>query len=122
MTGRIDPTLVVAERVLLAAALDPGRPPVVVSFRLGRPIQGADDWYCPFEVLGLGPARVDAAHGADSVQALVLALAKLRILLGALAQQHGVRLEFRGRDGPGLPSLFEERGAETLSPSGGGAP
>lgn len=105
----LDPRQVIAERSL---RFEPGgvggATAQTVSFRLYRPAQGSADWYCPFEVDGLGETRVESAHGADSVQALLLALAKLRIVLSTLAADHGGRLEFAGRNGPGIPSLFED--------------
>ena len=100
--------LVVAEREVTFEPHDAGRDAVSVRFRLGRPVRAAEDWMCPFEVSGLGEDRVDSAHGADSVQALLLALAKLRVVLGALALEHRGRIAFAGQLGPGLPSLFEE--------------
>lgn len=105
---RLEPDQVVAERDLVFEPLECGQPPVTVRFRLGRPTRSGVEWFCPFEVIGLGDTRVEAAYGADSVQALLLALAKLRVVLGALALEHRGRLEFAGRVGPGIPSLFEE--------------
>lgn len=84
------------------------RSPASVRFRLGRPVKEGEDWRCPFEVVGLGERRLEAAHGADSVQALLLALAKLRVVVAALALEHRGRIAFDGRVGPGIPSLFEE--------------
>ena len=123
-TPQLDPKVVIAERELAFEPLDgtdsastssSNNFAEVVRFRLGRPVRGPHDWYCPFEVVGLGERRVEAAHGADSVQALLLALAKLRVVLAALALEHRGRLEFGGRLGPGLPSLFED-----LSPTDNG--
>lgn len=104
----LHPEHVIAERELGFEPLDGSHSTQRVRFRLYRPLRGPADWYCPFEVVGLGDSRVEAAHGADSVQALLLALAKLRIVLGALALEHRGRLEFGGRLGPGLPSLFDD--------------
>lgn len=100
--------LVVAEREVTFEPHEAGGEPVSVRFRLGRPVRGTEDWLCPFEVSGLGEDHLDAAHGADSVQALLLALAKLRVVLGALALEHRGRMAFAGQVGPGLPSLFED--------------
>lgn len=99
---------IIAEREVSFEPQESGRSSSSVRFRLGRPVRGESDWYCPFEVSGLGADRVDAAHGADSLQALLLALAKLRVVLGALALEHRGRIAFAGQLGPGLPSLFEE--------------
>ncbi|MBX2812652.1 MAG: hypothetical protein KTR25_12620 [Myxococcales bacterium] len=111
----LDPDHVIAERELAfaptteaASTSAPNRSPVTIRFRLGRPIQHAAEWYCPFEVEGFGETRVEAAHGADSVQALLLALAKLRVVLSAMALEHHGHLAFAGGSGSGLPSLFED--------------
>lgn len=112
VTPRLSQDQIVAERELLFEPRDGDRKPELVRFRLGRPVQGGKDWYCPFEVDGLGETRVELAYGGDSVQALVLALAKLRVVLGTMALDHDGTLEFAGRLGPGLPSLFEDTSAE----------
>lgn len=111
---------VVAERELSFEPLEGGPSPGTVRFRIGRPVERGPEWYCPFEVEGLGERQTDAAYGSDSVQALLLALTKLRVRLGVLALQHRGRLEFGGRLGPGLPSLFEpgeDDDADSVSPS-----
>lgn len=103
---------VIAEREVRFAPLEPNGAPESVRFRLGRPVEGPLDWSCPYEVIGFGETRSGSAQGADSVQALLLALAKLRVVLGTLALEHGGRLEFAGRAGPGIPSLFDDLGPE----------
>jgi hypothetical protein len=80
-TGR-PPRIVnpIAER-RLAVVGEPGREFVIV---LGKPRRDPDptgDWMCPYFVEGLSPARRRFAHGADSLQALQMAIeaAKYRI-------------------------------------------
>lgn len=97
----------IAERELAFEPHEGAGPTEAVRFRVGRPVRSATDWYCPFEVEGFGERRLEAAHGADSVQALLLALAKLRIRLGALALEHRGRLRHGERSGAGLPSLVD---------------
>lgn len=111
---KLDPSAIVAEReVRFDPHPDEGTDPQPIRFRIGRPVQHAEAWVCPFEIDAFGELRAESAQGADSVQALLLALAKLRIILSALALERRGRLEFAGRLGPGLPSLFEEPLAET---------
>ena len=47
-----------------------------VTVRLGTPTRFPDgnDYYCPYQVLGLGRDRVFYGAGVDSLQALILAL------------------------------------------------
>ena len=47
-----------------------------VRVLVGAPLQspGMTAWYCPFQIIGLGSEEVHTAYGADSVQALQLAL------------------------------------------------
>jgi hypothetical protein len=99
---------VIAEREVEFEPSTSEGPRETVRFRLGRPVEDAHEWSCPFEVLGFGERRSGEARGADSVQALLLALAKIRIVLGTLALEQGGRLRFAGRSGPGLPSLLED--------------
>lgn len=116
----LDPTSIIAERELIfepsierpSSPRRSSTPRVSVRFRLGRPSQGPTDWYCPFEVEGFGETRVEAAHGSDSVQALLLAMAKLRVILAAMALQHKGHLRFAGGSGCGIPSLFEDNAYE----------
>ena len=113
--AHLSPEDVIAERELAFSPYDRVQGADQVLFRLGRPVETGPVWTCSFEVVGLGETRVESARGADSVQALLLALAKLRVLLGVLAADHEGHLEFAGRLGAGLPSLFEEAGVEEVS-------
>lgn len=97
----------IAERELAFEPLNGEPSSERVRFRVGRPSEQGSEWYCPFEIHAFGERSTDAAYGSDSVQALLLALGKLRIRLGVLALEHRGRLEFGGRFGPGLPSLFD---------------
>jgi hypothetical protein len=47
-----------------------------VTVLVGKPekFPDADDYYCPYQILGLGNERVRRAGGVDSIQALELAL------------------------------------------------
>lgn len=88
---------VVAERRLRVL----GRPDLEVWVRLGMPRPFPDDpnenHYCPYQVTGIGDAKVQYAGGVDPLQALELALHLLPTELDRLRRQHpGLRWE----DGP----------------------
>lgn len=67
---------VIAERVLEATRNGAS---YVATVRLGRPVrlEGASDYRCPYQVLGIGDDVVRSASGEDSIQALDLALKML---------------------------------------------
>lgn len=44
-----------------------------------QPFSDDADYFCPFQMIGLGDARVYYAGGVDSYQALILALKKLTV-------------------------------------------
>lgn len=69
--------VVTAERTLER----PGSKRPVIA-RLGRPRRSRRaPWECPYQVVGAGNARVRVALGEDSLQALLLACARLRVEL-----------------------------------------
>jgi hypothetical protein len=61
-----------------------GKPTVKVIVGKPRPYpEPPEDYYCPFQIVGLGNEKIYYASGVDSVQALALALRKIGILLNA---------------------------------------
>jgi hypothetical protein len=79
---------VIAERRLRVS----GRPDLEVWVRLGtpRPFQddSTDDYYCPYQVSGVGDAKVRYASGVDALQALELALHILPTELDRLRKKY----------------------------------
>src|SRR4026208_821544 len=79
---------VIAERQLRVA----GRPESDVRVRLGTPRPFPDapygDYYCPYQIVGVGSEKVRWAGGVDAIQALELALHILPTELDALREQH----------------------------------
>jgi hypothetical protein len=102
---------VIARRELV---LD-GRPRRTISVILGRPrrfprsrtFRRGSDYYCPYQIRGLGNEPVTYAGGVDAVQALYLALVGVGARLERLNREHRGRLQWLG--GPpghyGLPSI-----------------
>jgi hypothetical protein len=86
---RARPTIrdVIAERVFQRAD---GRE---VRAEVGRPRRKAKgEWECEFRVLGVGRSKVYSLPGADSLEALQLALAMMAVQLDSYQQEHGLTL------------------------------
>jgi hypothetical protein len=63
-----------------------------VTVTIGKPekFPGSDDYYCPYQVVGLGDSKVRYAGGIDGVQALLLALEMIGADLYTSSEaQHG---------------------------------
>ncbi|EMO73581.1 DUF6968 family protein [Leptospira santarosai] len=72
---------VIAERKL---SLKVGRKKQTVLIRIGKPKISNDpkmDWYCPFQISKIGLDTIKAAHGIDSIQALLLAMKMIEAIL-----------------------------------------
>src|SRR5215468_4845322 len=79
---------VIAERRLRVT----GQPELDVRVRIGAPRPCPDDpqtnYYCPYQIAGLGIGKVRYAGGVDAVQALELAIHILPTELDALRQKY----------------------------------
>jgi len=79
---------VIAERRLRVT----GHPELDVRLRIGAPCPFPDaphgDYYCPYQISGLGSAKVWYTGGVDAVQAVELAIHILPTELDALRQKH----------------------------------
>jgi hypothetical protein len=98
---------VIATRTLLVHH-DQGAPSEVVIL-LGKPQQLPDhtDYYCPYQIKGIGAERVKYACGIDTFQALLLALSTLGVELEVLNKDLGgkLRWECGERGGLGFPAM-----------------
>ncbi|WP_341715868.1 maleylpyruvate isomerase N-terminal domain-containing protein [Micromonospora sp. FIMYZ51] len=94
---------VVAERRIAMVVPDGGTSEVIVRFGKPHPdpLPGGD-WCCPFQLEGLGDRAVDAAFGVDSLQAMLLAAYRVRLLLTEHAEQTSARLDWLGQPEFGL--------------------
>ncbi|HWB82995.1 MAG TPA: hypothetical protein VG675_02560 [Bryobacteraceae bacterium] len=65
---------VIAERLLRCGKAEGRVQRVVIS--LGRPLQFPDsqDFFCPYQIVGIGDEKVRYAGGVDSLQAIQLAI------------------------------------------------
>ena len=75
---------VIATRELQLSAA--GGPDRIVSVRIGKPRPFSDgrDYFCPYQITGVGDEKVSAAAGIDSVQALQLVMTAVGADLFAL--------------------------------------
>jgi hypothetical protein len=81
---------VIGERTLRCSGLTSRKR---ITVRLGTPRPAKDvDWLCPYEIDGLGGARVEVAHGLDAMQALMMALEAIRVRL----EQDGLQCTWQG--------------------------
>lgn len=84
-----------------------------IVLRLGVPERDpapGGDWRCRYEITVGSTRWTSAAYGVDSLQALLLALAKARAELLARGCRDGLRLTWLGQDDLGLPSVEARRG------------
>lgn len=77
---------VIAERRLRVA----GHPELDVRVRIGapRPYPDQRDYYCPYQVVGIGKEKIKYAGGVDALQALELAVWILPTELDALRRDY----------------------------------
>lgn len=62
--------------------LDPTDPTVKVEVQLGYPeMRTADEWACPFRVVGLGAEIYEYGIGVDSLQAIMMAIEGIAVFL-----------------------------------------
>jgi hypothetical protein len=102
---RIDLGSIIAKRLL--DYNDPDSGCRTVEVLLGSPVQspGGGDWYCPWQIVGIGGEEVRAAYGIDAFQCLQLVMEMIGTTLYALTDD---RKRLSWADGPsgdfGFPS------------------
>jgi hypothetical protein len=76
-----------------------------VMVRLGRPERFSDseDYYCPYEIRGIGAEHVRYAGGVDAVQALELALKAIGATLYTSSEWQTKELTWNGGEDLGFP-------------------
>ena len=67
-----------------------------VQVLIGKPemLPGSEDWYCPYQSVGIGSGKVRYAIGVDPVQALVLSLSMLGAELYCSSEYEAGRLSW----------------------------
>lgn len=76
-----------------------------VVVRIGLPQRSGPDWRCPYAISGLGDVIVADSHGVDSMQAIQLAFAWIRV---ALAPKANALVWLRRGHGLGFPRQVPE--------------
>lgn len=78
--------------------VDESNHPRAVSVLLGKPqpSDDANDYQCPFQVIGIGSQTTQLARGRDSVQALQSALILISASLNYLNNELGGKLIWEG--------------------------
>lgn len=81
-----------------------------VVLRLGKPQRSPEstefeEYYCPFQLIGVGDERVRYAAGVDAFQAIELALGLIGGLMGRMGEEHKGRLrwDYDDQGGFGFP-------------------
>ena len=69
-----------------------------IQVRIGKPCPFPDgkDFYCPYQITGVGDGNVQYAGGIDAVQALQLAMRMIACDLGLLNKSCGGKLRWEG--------------------------
>lgn len=81
-----------------------GKPVGQALVHIGRPWQEpTGEWAAPFQILGLGRARVSRAFGLDAIQALQLVHRMIGGMLEASDQGRQGRLRWAGSSDLGFP-------------------
>jgi hypothetical protein len=75
-----------------------GDRPLKVIIRIGKPqiFPDSRDYYCPYQIIGLGKEKIRYAGGIDSIQALLLALDKIGVDLYSSQEAQSDRLRWEG--------------------------
>lgn len=94
---------IIVQRQLDAIHPDGSRTEVLLA--IGRPFPDplpGGDWCSTFQITGLGDPAVRAAFGVDTMQALLLALHKVRLELDERAAVEAAELRWLGQPDLGL--------------------
>lgn len=69
---------------------------------LPRPYEDGKDYFCPFQVRGLGDEKVRSAGGVDALQALILGIERAAMYLSSRPEVRDGQLAFLGELGIGF--------------------
>ncbi len=86
---KIELGMVIAERILEV----PGHPNLDIRVKIGQPRPFPDDpeekdFYCPYQITGIGSEKVRYMGGMDSMQALMLAIKILPVHLDLIRRDY----------------------------------
>jgi hypothetical protein len=71
-----------------------------VKVVLGKPEKLPDgpDFYCPFQIVGMGSDKARCSYGIDAFQAIQLAMTSIGVFLKSLCESEQLRLRWEGDD------------------------
>lgn len=80
------------------------------KLRIGKPLlqpetSGSLQWYCPYQIVGVGSESVHAMPGIDVLDALLLSLKVANALLKDYAHMDGKTITWLGEADLGLPEI-----------------
>jgi hypothetical protein len=87
---------VIAERTYSVSGSPPGSGGVIVLLGQPEKLPDSTDYYCPFLIAGLEPAKVRCAYGIDAFQAIQLAMTAIGAFLTSLNESEGSKLRWEG--------------------------
>lgn len=82
--------------------------PVTVLIGTPRRIPGGADFYCPYQVIGLGDETIRRVEGVDEAQAIYIAMEAVGTRLAMTEEARAGRLTWYGQTSLGFP-VREER-------------
>ena len=87
--------------------------PVEVLVLLGKPQQPPDhlDYYCPYQIRGVGSEKVSYACGFDPLQALLLSLSSIAVELEVLNNDLGGKVSWDCGEKIPIPREMSSRSA-----------
>lgn len=88
---------IIAERELLLSGPEAGSARTVrVVLGKPQPFPDSPDYYCPYQIKGIGDEKIRHMGGVDGIQAIQLALQTLGAELQALNQRLNGKLRWNG--------------------------
>lgn len=91
--------VVIAIRELAVSGLEKK---VIVKIGAPRKIDNSDDYYCPYQIVGLGNETVKRAGGVDAIQAISLAFGMIGADLYSSPEGRAQRIKWHGSPGDTL--------------------
>jgi hypothetical protein len=93
---------VLAERILDLDVVD-GRREVQILIGLPRNIPDSEDFFCPYQIVGMLESTVRYTEGVDAAQAVYLAMEAIGTLLAETPEARSGRLTWYGERALGFP-------------------
>lgn len=76
---------------------------VKVSIGTPAPYSDGKDYYCPYQIIGIGDGKIKYTSGIDSVQALYLAMKKIGATITASSEAKSGKLKWLDNLDLGFP-------------------